>query len=354
MSRSDDSDPRAAGLPAPDRAGRALTRRRVITVLAVVAGAPLLCRGDRAEDAAALYRWNGTSLGSPSRILICHPDRVLAGRIAAQCAAEIRRLETIFALYRADSELARLNRDGQLESPSLDLLIVLAHCQRLAALSGGAFDVTVQPLWDLYATHFFGAASAPTHGPEPQAIERALKLVDWRGLDVTARRVKVARRGMGLTLNGIAQGYVTDRVTEILRDHGCDRILADMGCSELRASGRHADGRPWQVGLADPRQPEMSAVTLDLSDCALCTSGGYGTKFEASGRFHHLFDPATGGSAHHYIAVSVFAASAMIADGLSTALYTTPPERGSRLLEQFPGVSALVTRPDGSVQHLAS
>jgi FAD:protein FMN transferase len=354
MSRCKGSNPGATRTPTADRAGQAVTRRRVITVLAAVAGAPLLCSGDQANEAVALYHWKGTSLGSPSRLLICHPDRVLVERIVARCAAEIRRLEAVFALYRADSELARLNRDGQLEPPSLDLLIVLAHCQRLAELSGGAFDVTVQPLWDLYATHFFGAATAPAHGPEPQAIERALRLVDWQGLDVTSRRVKVARRGMGLTLNGIAQGYVTDRITEILRDHGCDRVLADMGCSELRASGRHVDGHPWRVGLADPRQPETFAVTLDLNDRALCTSGGYGTKFEPSGRFHHLFDPATGGSAHHYIGVSVFAASAMIADGLSTALYTTPPERGSRLLEQFPGVSALVTRADGSVRRLAS
>ena len=353
MSRSDDGGPRAARTPASDRR-QAFTRRRVITVLGAVAGAPLLCKSDREDEAVALYRWTGTSLGSPSSLLICHPDQVVAGRIAAQCAAEIRRLEAIFALYRGDSELARLNRDGRLESPSLDLLIVLAHCQRLAALSGGAFDVTVQPLWDLYATHFFGAASPPTNGPEPQAVERALKLVDWQGLDVTTRRVKVARPGMGLTLNGIAQGYVTDRITEILRDHGCDRVLADMGCSELRASDRRLDGRPWRVGLADPRQPETFAVTFDLTNRALCTSGGYGTKFEASGRFHHLFDPTTGRSAHHYIAVSVFAESATIADALSTALYTTPPERGSRLLEEFSGVSALVTRPDGSVQHLAS
>ena len=353
MSRSDDGGPRTTRTRASDRR-QTFTRRRAITVLGAVAGAPLLCRGDREDEAVTLYRWTGTSLGSPSSLLICHPDRVVAGRIAAQCAAEIGRLETIFALYRADSELARLNRDGRLESPSLDLLIVLAHCQRLAALSGGAFDVTVQPLWDLYARHFFGAASPPTDGPEPRAVERALTLVDWQGLDVTTRRVKVARPGMGLTLNGIAQGYVTDRVADILQDHGCDRVLSDMGCSELRASGRHVDGRPWRVGLADPCQPERFAVTLDLSNRALCTSGGYGTKFEASGRFHHLFDPATGRSAHHYIAVSVFAASAMIADALSTALYTTPPERGSRLLEQFSGVSALLTRPDGSVQHLAS
>lgn len=354
MSRSSDAGHVAGRALAVDHGSRALSRRRAMTVLAALAGVPLVCVGDRAVETVAIYRWNGTSLGCPSRLFICHPDHLIAQQIAAQCAAEIRRLEAIFALYRADSELAQLNRDGRLEAPSVDLLLVLAQCQRLAALSGGAFDVTVQPLWDLYAGHFFGGSAAPPEGPEPKAIERALKLVDWQSIDVTTRQVRLARPDMGLTLNGIAQGYVTDRVTAILRDHGCDRILADMGCSELRAHGRRADGRPWRIGLADPRQPARLAVTLDLCDRALCTSGGYGTKFEATGRFHHLFDPATGGSAHHYLAVSVFATSAMIADALSTALYTTPPERGARLLEAFPGISALVTRPDGSVERLQS
>jgi thiamine biosynthesis lipoprotein ApbE len=79
----------------------------------------------------------------------------------------------------------------------------------------------------------------------------------------------------------------------------------------------------------------------------VCTSGGYGTKFEASGRFHHLFDPLTGASAHGYLAVSVLATNTMIADALSTALYVTPPQRSSALLASFPAVSALATLPDG-------
>ena len=128
--------------------------------------------------------------------------------------------------------------------------------------------------------------------------------------------------------------------------------LAIWGCSEISAIGRHADGRAWRVGLADPRQPDTIGISLDLCDRSVCTSGGYGTKFEPTGRFHHLFDPSTGASAHHYIAVSVFAASAFVADALSTALYVTPPERGGTLLASFSGVSALATLPDGTVQHL--
>jgi FAD:protein FMN transferase len=330
----------------------ALTRRRAMTILGAIAGVPLLGALDRPSDAVPVYRWNGTSLGSPSRLMICHPDRVTAAGVVGRCVAEIARLERVFALYRPDSELARLNRDGRLANPSFDLLTLLSQCQRLSALSGGAFDVTVQPLWNLYARHFFGTASPQPDGPAPLAIERARSLVDWRSIDVTPRQIALLRPGMGVTLNGIAQGYVTDRVVEILRDNGCDRVLADMGSSELRTIGRRADGQPWRVGLADPRQPLNLPVMLELCDRALCTSGGYGTKFEATGRFHHLFDPASGASANNYIAVSVFAPNATIADALSTTLFVIPAERSLRLLEAFPGVTALVSRPDGTVQHL--
>jgi hypothetical protein len=235
---------------APERAMAApvgLTRRRAMTILGVVAGIPLLGAGDRAAEVAPLYRWNGTSLGSPSRLLLYHPDRAAAARIVGRCAAEIERLERIFALYRVDSELARLNRDGRLDAPSFDVLALLSRCQRLSALSGGAFDVTVQPLWNLYAAHFFASPSPPPDGPEPGAIERARMLVDWQGINLAARQISLARPGIRLTLNGIAQGYVTDRITEILRDNGCDRTLADMRRSELRAQGRHADGHVWRT-----------------------------------------------------------------------------------------------------------
>lgn len=332
--------------------GTGVSRRRALTIMGAVAGLPFLCAADRSHSAPLLHQWTGTSLGSPSQLLVYHDDGATAARIAVECAAEIERLERIFALYRADSEIARLNRDGRIDFPSIDLLTVLSQCQTLSALSDGAFDVTVQPLWTLYATHFFSNSAPPPDGPPPPAIEQTRKLVDWRAIDAGPRRIALMRPGMGVTLNGIAQGYITDRVTDILRAHGCDRTFANLGCSEISALGRHIDGRPWRVGLADPRQPDKVGFALDLCDRSVCTSGGYGTKFEATGRFHHLFDPLTGTSAHGYLAVSVLAASTMIADALSTALYVTPPQRSAALLASFRGVSALATLPDGSLQHL--
>jgi thiamine biosynthesis lipoprotein len=331
-----------------------LARRRALTIMGAFAGMPLLASDHRAPAPAALYQWNGTSLGSPSRLLLYHPSRVTAERVVALCIAEIERLERIFALYRDDSDVARLNRDGRITAPSHDLLLVLSECGRLSELSGGAFDVTVQPLWDVYAAHFFGTqAPPPLEGPDPRAVAAALGLVNWKDVEFSGRQVVLARTGMGLTLNGIAQGYVTDRIIGILRDNGFDRVLSDFGRSEIGVLGRHPDDRPWQVGLADPRQPEKFARVIDLVLGSLCTSGGYGTKFEATGRYHHLFDTATGASSGHYIATSVFAPSALVADALSTALYVTPPARGRDLLAGYRDATALVTLPDGVIQRLS-
>jgi thiamine biosynthesis lipoprotein len=331
-----------------------LSRRRAIMILGAAAGLPLLPSGDQSSDSAPLYRWRGTALGSPSTILLHHSDRSAAERVMSQVVAEIERLEKAFSLYRDDSEIVRLNRQGRLDAPSHDLLALLAECQRLSELSDGAFDVTVQPLWNLYAANFFGSRPPSPQGPKPKAIAEALALVGWQGVDITERRIVLARPGMGLTLNGIAQGYLTDRIADILRGNGCKQVLADMGKSEIALIGCRPDAKAWHVGLADPLAPERTALTLDLADRCISTSGGYGTKFEATGRHHHLFDPTTGRSAGHYIAVSVVAGSTMLADALSTALYVTLPEHSGGLLAAFPDTMVLATLPEGSRHRLDS
>ena len=100
---------------------------------------------------------------------------------------------------------------------------------------------------------------------------------------------------MGLTLNGIAQGYATDRVVALLRAEGIERSLVDMG--ESRAVGARDEGVPWRIGIADPDAPERVSETLELVDNAVATSGAYGFRFDPEGRFNHLLDPKSGGSA---------------------------------------------------------
>ena len=149
-----------------------LSRRRAITILGTVIGLPLLPSADQSKTATRLHRWRGTALGSPSYILLHYPDCGAAERAIAQCVAEIERLEKEFSLYRSDSEIARLNRHGRLAAPSHDLLALLSECQRFSELSGGAFDVTVQPLWNVYAAHFFGSNPHHRRGPSQGLSDR--------------------------------------------------------------------------------------------------------------------------------------------------------------------------------------
>src|SRR5207237_8389780 len=114
-----------------------------------------------------------------------------------------------------------------------------------------------------------------------------------------------------------AQGYLTDKIVDVLRMQGIGHSLVDMG--ETRALGSHPDGRAWEVGIADPRDAGRVAAMLPVIDRAVATSGSYGFQFDPQGRFNHLFDPATGGCASRYRSVTVVAGSATAADAFSTA-----------------------------------
>ncbi|HEY5597797.1 MAG TPA: FAD:protein FMN transferase, partial [Kiloniellales bacterium] len=188
---------------------RRIGRRRAITILAAGAGATLLPRASW-PDAPSRFEWRGRALGAPARLVLYDRDRAEAAAAVGACVAEMERLENEFSLYRPDSALSRLNRQGRLDAPSHDMRRLLLESRRFGALSHGAFDVTVQPLWRLYAAHF-AANPAATDGPPQAALEAVLELVDYRRLHIAEDHIAVPP-GMSVTLNGIAQGYITDRV----------------------------------------------------------------------------------------------------------------------------------------------
>jgi thiamine biosynthesis lipoprotein len=292
-------------------------------------------------------RWRGTVLGAESLIILHHEDTRRAQTLIQACVGEIRRLENIFSLQKPASALARLNEAGSLARPPPELLDILAQSTRLSRLSGGAFDVTVQPLWDLYAAHF-DANQHGARGPDDTDIAHALRLVDYRAVEFDGAGIRFSRPGMAITLNGIAQGYVTDKVVGLLHAAGVEDVLVDLG--ETRVLGAHPDGRPWRVGLADPVVPTHVYETHELDDQALATSAGYGTRFDPAGRHHHLLDPNTGRSAQHYKSVSVIAPGAATADGLSTALSIAPPERTRPLLHAYRPAKAIIMTNDGAIE----
>ncbi|MCX7380071.1 MAG: FAD:protein FMN transferase [Alphaproteobacteria bacterium] len=320
------------------------TRRRCLTILAGLAVLPITT----ATPPIPEHRWTGRLLGANAELRVIHPDRGTVETTLVAALDEIERLEDVFSLHRPASELSRLNRNGYLDCPSPDLLLALQAARQFSDLSNGAFDITVQPLWAAYAAHF-AAHPDDRAGPDVATIAASRALIGWRDVGATTARVAFARPGMAITLNGIAQGIVTDRIAGLLVRNGLNRILVDLG--EHRGIGAGPRGTAWQVGLRDPRAPARLVTRVDLGTRALSTSGGYGTPFSHDGRHHHLFDPASGRSASGWASVTVIAATATEADGWSTALAAMPAAEGLALLDRRRDelAGALLIGPDGAI-----
>ncbi|MDP2760859.1 MAG: FAD:protein FMN transferase [Sideroxyarcus sp.] len=323
-----------------------MSRRRFITFVAAAAGLPLLLKAGGSQ--AKPVRWEGTALGAPASIQLYHADEAQARAAITAGLNELKRLEAIFSVYRADSSIALLNREGVLENAPDDFVAMLTRALSLARISDGVYDPTIQPVWQTYFRHFTSSNPDPV-GPTPRDLAAALELVDWRAVEVDAgnKKISFARPGMGLTLNSGAQGYITDRVADVLRAHGFDRMLVDMG--EPRALSAKPDGSAWRIGIANPADPSRTVVTLDLVDKCVSTSGGYGTLFDSASAFTHLIDTRTGRTAPALLGVSVVADTGSIADGLSTAMLMAPVERRQTILKAAGGQKAIYVTPEGVV-----
>lgn len=332
-------------------------RRRFLAIAASAGSiASLPSLAGASTSTAATSTWKGVALGASASMTLVHPDRKLARAAIDDCVAEIDRLESIFSLYRPQSALVRLNRSGMLAQPPQELVELLSFALALARRSDGAFDPTVQPLYRLLADHFARPGAAPA-GPVPGEIARVLGSVGHRHVELEADIIRLHRPGMAITLNGVAQGFITDRIGDRLRIAGFDDVLVDIG--EALALGRRADGHPWRAAVADPLHGDRALFELDIGDApgalpALATSAGSGTRFGPATQLHHLLDPRTGASASHHAGVTVAAPRATLADGLSTTLSVLAPARARAMLSTWPGVRAWFIEADGRVEQVVA
>ncbi|WP_430912023.1 FAD:protein FMN transferase [Methylobacterium sp. sgz302541] len=327
------NEPRVRLRPAPER------RRVLLGALGSLAGlaaAPGVFRTMAAEHGLVARTRAGLAFGTTVSLTLAASDADAVEAAFRDAFSAIRAVEAAASLFRPDSALARLNRDGVLADPDPLLVSQLRFALDLARKSDGAFDPTVQPLWTLWA-------SASTEGRRPDAAELAatLRLVDWRAVSLSDDRIAFARPGMGVTLNGLVQGFAADRVMAALEARGIAHAFVDTG--EFGARGRHADGTPWRLGIAEPRPPHALAAVIDPFTGFASTSGDDATSFSADRKDHHIFDPETGFSPPALSCVTVTAGSGLLADGLSTAAFVLGPVAGAALVAAYPGAQARFT-----------
>jgi thiamine biosynthesis lipoprotein len=333
-------------LPASGARSPHLRRRRFIwaTVGAVgVAGigslGGIVVGGRPRRDLTTRTGW---ALGSDVSICVAGLAPEQANRAIDAAFAELESIEQVMSLYRPDSQICRLNREGVLDNPHSYLVEVLRQAAEASAQSQGAFDITVQPLWELYAS-----AKRAGQLPEESSVALARERIDWRRVEVRDRQIRLRGNGTAITLNGIAQGFATDRVQAVLRMHGVKHALINAG--EVGSLGVKAEGDRWTAGIQHPRQADAYVSLAELDGRSLATSGDYETTFSPDFRKNHIFDPRTGDSPTELASAVIVAPTACQADALSTAAMVLGTEGTLRLVERLPHVDALLVRKDGRV-----
>jgi thiamine biosynthesis lipoprotein len=253
--------------------------------------------------------------------------------------------------YLADSELSRLNRSpvGEPRPVSDALFEVLTVALEISWLSGGAFDMTVGELVDLWG---FGPTQRPQHTPEQGAISAALARSGYQQVSLNLGDNSVTRQQpVGIDLSAIAKGFAVDRIATLLQALGATDYMVEIG-GEIRVSGRNRRNAPWQIAIEQPGNERGINRIVGLTAGAVATSGDYRNYFEQDGvRYSHTIDPRTGYPVTHTLAsVTVIADSAAFADGMATALSVLGPESGMAMAqEQGLAVYMLVKTAEGFV-----
>lgn len=293
-----------------------------------------------------IYQWNGRALGAETSIQLYSDDKIKADNVLKNVAALINQYEKIFSLYDDASETSLLNNDGMLKGASAEFVELTQISKDISLETNGAFDITVQPLWDLYQSHF-------EHGNEDAIESKVTDVVAIIGSDkinINGNDISFAKKAMAVSFNGIAQGFITDKVTEYLSEQGFKNALVDMG--EYRATGPQHNGEAWRIGLLNPFDAISINDVVEIKSGAVATSGGYGNQFDASGKHHHLFNPKTGLSSALYASVTVTAKDAVTADALSTAFSNMSVQDIEKTINRFDGLQARLTMNDGRVVRL--
>lgn len=309
-----------------------LSRRRFMTITAGLALA-----GSVLPAGAKTVSWHGIALGAEAKLVITGLPETEARRLIKLARKEIVRLENIFSLYRSGSTLSVLNSNSRLHSPPAELLSLLSQANAVHRATGGLFDPTVQPLWRVFAEH--------AGKPDEALIRDAREKVGWRFVNYSSREIRFARPGMQLTFNGIAQGFITDRITELLRAEGLQNAVVNMG--EISAIGNQPGGAPWQVGLAVYGDAAATDF-VDIKNKCVATSAPLGTTFD--GVSSHIISPLTGLPVQsRWQRVSVVHRSAAVADGLSTAGILMNEAQLVECMKNFDQVTLNARRADGSL-----
>ena len=281
------------------------------------------------------------------RVAIYSPNEETAGEVINAAFDRIEEVINAASTFDETAEAYQLNQNGYIEAPPSELLELIELSIDYSELTSGYFDITVQPLLDLWsynpdADKQFWELDAAT---QQAAISEAMKLVGSDKIVVTEDRISFQEEGMKITLGGIAKGYAVDEALKVIKEMGIRYALIDAG-GDIGTLGSKPMGTLWQIALTNPDNTEESLATFGFHDRSIATSGNYERYFDPEAEVGHILNPKTGYSAAGCISVTIIAENCTQADTLATAVFVMGAEDGMRLVESLDEVECFIVDAD--------
>lgn len=297
---------------------------------------------------SALADWHKSEeaiMGTSIVVELWHRDAKVAKQAMGLVMDEMRRIDREMSPYKPESELSRINRDAAARpvsiSPELEKLILKSF--EVSRLTQGAFDITFASVGRFYDYR-------KRIAPSEKIIRENLPNINYKliQIDKNKHTIKYLHKGVYIDLGGIAKGHAVDRCIDILKKTGITHAIVTAG-GDSRILGDRL-GKPWMVGIRNPRKARSVSAILPLTDAAISTSGDYERYFIRNGvHYHHILNPGTGKSAKKLISATILGPDATTTDALSTSVFILGPEKGMQLVESLPGIEAVLIDPQGKM-----
>jgi thiamine biosynthesis lipoprotein len=297
---------------------------------------------DRRSFKVSQEKW---LIGTRVSITAVDESRDRAEEAIGRSFDEITRLSNLLNRFEDATAVGTLNRDGFIRDAPPEVALVVGAALEYHGLTGGLFDITVKPVVDLFRSRY--DAGQPLPPPEAEFAE-ALSLVGSSAVKVSRGMIRIGREGAGITLDGIAKGFIVDRASRVMAGAGVRNHLVNAG-GDIRTSGSKGNDGPWRVAIQDPGRRDGHVSTIRIGNGAVATSGNYEVYFDREKMFHHIVDPRSGYSPFATAGASVRADTAMEADALSTALFVMGPERAVSFAGGVASCECLVVKKGGRI-----
>jgi thiamine biosynthesis lipoprotein len=277
-------------------------------------------------------------MGTEVSVYFWHEDAAAGKTIIEEVFAEVDRINALMSTYVESSRISEINRQAATRPVVAgdELFDLIRRALEISELTDGAFDITYESVGQHYDFR-------ERQRPDEVTIETGRRLIDYRLVELNQANgtVRFLEQGVRINLGGIAKGHVVERGVEILRSHGVSNAIVTAG-GDTRLLGDRR-GRPWMVGIRDPRVDGQVAISVPLEEEAISTSGDYERFFEEDGvRYHHIIQPSSGLPVKGVHSATVFGPDAVLTDALSTSVFVLGVDAGLKLIGCLPDYESIV------------